>query len=274
LAPPLSRAIGQPVIVENRPGASTIIGTSVVARAPADGNTLLIIGFSWFANAALRSDLPYDTLKDFAAVARFDSSPFVISVHPSLPVKTVKELIALARTRPGQLAYATNGNGTGQHLTGEWLKLKTGIDLLHVPYQGGGPSLIAVMGGHAPVLISTIPTLVPALPTGKVRLLAVTSRTRAEQLKDVPTLAESGMPDFELTSNLGAVVRSGTPKDTINHLSGELLRAMQIPDVKESLIKGGISPAPAGPEEFDATMRGDVRKIQKIVKEAKIKLES
>jgi tripartite-type tricarboxylate transporter receptor subunit TctC len=274
LAPPLSRAIGQPVIVENRPGASTIIGTSVVARAPADGNTLLIIGFSWFANAALRSDLPYDTLKDFAAVARFDSSPFVISVHPSLPVKTVKELIALARTRPGQLAYATNGNGTGQHLTGEWLKLKTGIDLLHVPYQGGGPSLVAVMGGHAPVLISTIPTLVPALPTGKVRPLAVTSRTRAQQLKDVPTLAESGLPDFELTSNLGAVVRAGAPKETISHLSAELLRAMQIPEVRDALIKGGIYPAPGGPEDFDAVMRSDIRKIQKIVKEAKLKLDS
>jgi tripartite-type tricarboxylate transporter receptor subunit TctC len=152
LAPPLSRAIGQSVVVENRPGGNTIIATSLVARAPADGNTLLIIGFSWFANAALRSDLPYDTLKDFSGVARFDSSPFVISVHPSLPVNTVKELVAFARTRPGQLAYATNGNGTGQHLTGEWLKLQTGIDLLHVPYQGGGPAVIAVMGGHAPIL--------------------------------------------------------------------------------------------------------------------------
>jgi tripartite-type tricarboxylate transporter receptor subunit TctC len=274
LAPPLSRAIGQPVIVENRPGASTIIATSLVARAPADGNTLLIIGFSWFANAGLRSDLPYDTLKDFSGVARFDSSPFVISVHPSLPAKTVKELIALARARPGQLAYATNGNGTGQHLTGEWLKLMAGIDLLHVPYQGGGPSVVAVMGGHAPILMSTIPALVPALASGKLRPLAVTSRVRVEQLKNVPTLAESGMPEFELTSNLGAVVRSGSPKDTINHLSAELLRAMQLPDVKESLVKGGIDPAPIGPEAFDAVMRADVRKIQKIVKDAKVKLEN
>jgi tripartite-type tricarboxylate transporter receptor subunit TctC len=274
LAPSLSRALGQTVIIDNRPGGTTVIATSFVARAPADGNTLLIIGFSWFANAALRSDLPYDTLQDFAGVARFDSSPFVISAHPSLPVKTVKELIALARARPGQLAYSTNGNGTGQHLTGEWLKLMAGIDLLHVPYQGGGPSVIAVMGGHAPVLISTIPALLPALAAGKVRPLAVTSRARAEQLKDVPTLAESGMPDFDLTSNLGAVVRSGTPRDTINHLGTELLRAMQLPDVNESLIKGGIWPAPSGPEAFDATMRADVRKIQKIVKEAKVKLDS
>ncbi|MDB5865987.1 MAG: hypothetical protein JWO70_3793, partial [Betaproteobacteria bacterium] len=274
LAPPLSRAIGQPVIVENRPGASTIIATSLVARAPADGNTLLIIGFSWFSNAGLRSDLPYDTLKDFSGVARFDSSPFVISVHPSLPVKTVKELIALARTRPGQLAYATNGNGTGQHLTGEWLKLMAGIDLLHVPYQGGGPSVVAVMGGHAPILMSTIPALVPALASGKLRPLAITSGKRVDQLKNVPTLAESGLPDFELTSNLGAVVRSGSPKDTINHLSAELLRAMQLPDVRETLLKAGMYPAPAGPEEFDAVMRADVRKIQKIVKDAKIKLEN
>jgi tripartite-type tricarboxylate transporter receptor subunit TctC len=274
LAPPLSRAIGQSVVVENRPGGNTIIATSLVARAPADGNTLLIIGFSWFSNAALRSDLPYDTLKDFSGLARFDSSPFVISVHPSLPVKTVKELVGFARTRPGQLAYATNGNGTGQHLTGEWLKLQTGIDLLHVPYQGGGPAVIAVMGGHAPILTSTIAALMPALNAGKLRPLAVTSRVRAEQLKSVPTLAESGLPDFELTGNLGAVVRSGSPKDTINHLSTELLRAMQLPDVRESLIKGGAWPTPGGPEEFDAVMRSDVRKIQKIVKEAKLKLDS
>jgi tripartite-type tricarboxylate transporter receptor subunit TctC len=274
LAPPLSRAIGQSVIVENRPGGNTIIATSLVARAPADGNTLLIIGFSWFANAALRSDLPYDTLKDFTGVARFDSSPFVISVHPSLPVKTVKELVAFARARPGQLAYATNGNGTGQHLTGEWLKLMGGIDLLHVPYQGGGPAVISVMGGHAPILVSTIAALMPGLAAGKLRPLAVTSLVRAEQLKSVPTLAESGMPDFELTGNLGAVVRSGSPKDTINHLSTELLRAMQLPDVRESLIRGGAWPTPGGPEQFDAVMRADVRKIQKIVKDAKIKLDS
>ena len=274
LAPSLSRALGQSVIIDNRPGGSGIIATSLVARAPADGNTLLIIGFSWFANAGLRSDLPYDTLKDFTGVARFDSGPFVISVHPSLPAKTVKELIAFARARPGQLAYATNGNGTGQHLTGEWLKLMTGIDLLHVPYQGGGPSLIAVMGGHAPILMSTVPALVPALAGDKLRPLAVTSRMRAEQLKNVPTLAESGFPEFDLTSNLGAVVRSGAPKEAIEHVSAEMLRAMQLPDVREALLKAGIYPAPAGPEEFDAIMRADIRKIQKIVKEAKIKLES
>jgi tripartite-type tricarboxylate transporter receptor subunit TctC len=274
LAPSLSRAIGQSVIVENRPGGSSIIATSLVHRAPADGNALLIIGFSWFANAGLRSDLPYDTLKDFSGVARFDSSPFVISVHPSLPAKNIKELIALARTRPGQLAYASNGNGTGQHLTGEWLKLMTGIDLLHVPYQGGGPSLIAAIGGHTPVLVSTIPALVPALAGNKMRPLAVTSKMRAEQLKDVPTLAESGFPEFDLASNLGAVVRSGTPKETINHLSAELLRSMQIPEVKDALLRGGLVPAPLGPEGFDAVMRADVLKIQKIVKDAKIKLEN
>ncbi|MDB5808412.1 MAG: Tricarboxylate transport protein TctC [Betaproteobacteria bacterium] len=274
LAPSLSRALGQSVIVDNRPGASGIIATSFVARAPADGNTLLIIGFSWFANAGLRSDLPYDTIKDFTGVARFDSGPFVISVHPSLPAKTIKELIAFARARPGQLAYATNGNGTGQHLTGEWLKLQTGIDLLHVPYQGGGPSLIAVMGGHAPILMSTVPALVPALAGNKLRPLAVTSRVRAEQLKEVPTLAESGLTEFDLTSNLGAVVRSGAPKETIDRVSAEMLRAMQVPEVREALLKAGIYPAPAGPEEFDAIMRADVRKIQKIVKDAKIKLEN
>jgi tripartite-type tricarboxylate transporter receptor subunit TctC len=273
LAPSVGRAIGQNVIVDNRPGGTTVIGTSLVARAPADGNTLLVVGFSWFSNAALRTDLPFDTLKDFAGVARFDNSPFLISVHPSLPVKSVKELIALARARPGQLAYASNGNGTAQHLTGEWLKLMTGIDLLHVPYQGGAPSLTAVMGGHAPILISTIPTAAGALAAGKLRPLGVTSRERAELLKDVPTLSESGMREFELSSNLGIVAPAATPRETINRLGTEFTRAMQAPDVRENLIKASLYPAPSTPEQYDAVIRGEVRKIQKIVREAKVRLE-
>src|SRR5688572_31084616 len=153
MSQPLSRALGQGVVVENRPGASTLIGTEIVARAPADGHTVLVAGFTFMANSALRSKPPYDPLKDFAAVSGIGTQPFVLSVHPSLPARSVKDLVALARARPGELVYAINGYGTAQHLSGELLKLKARIDMKHVAFQGGGPSAIAVLGGHASILI-------------------------------------------------------------------------------------------------------------------------
>src|SRR5688572_9575247 len=156
MATPLSRALGQPVLVENRPGANTIIGTEAVARAPADGHTVLIVGFTFMSNAALRAKLPYDPHKDFVAVAGLGFQPYVLSVHPSLPAKSVKELIALARARPGELVYAMTGYGTGQHLSGELLNLKARINMKPVAFQGGGPATVAVLGGHASILFSTV----------------------------------------------------------------------------------------------------------------------
>ena len=159
MAPPLSQAFGQSVVVENRPGANTVIGTEMVARSPADGHTVLISGFTFMSLAALRSKLPFDPLKDFAAVTRLGTQPFVLSVHPSLPAKSIKELIALARARPGELVYAVNGFGTAQHLSGELLKVRARIDMKLVVFQGGAPSTIAVLGGHAGILISTLPPI-------------------------------------------------------------------------------------------------------------------
>src|SRR5450759_3899379 len=271
LAQPLGSALGQNVIVENRPGGGTVIATELVARAPADGHTLLLTGFSFVANAALRSDLPYDTLKDFAAVARIESSPWMLATHPSLPVKSVKELIALARGRPGQLTYAANPVGSGAHLIGEMLKLTTKIDIVDVPYQGEVPAMIAVMGGHADVLIAYVPTLIPQLAAGKLRVLAVTSRIRLDRFKDVATLAESGMPDFELAGNQGVTVPSATPKAVINRLSTEIVRAVALPGIRDSLIRQGLQPAPIGPGEYDAFIRAEFVKIQKMFRAANIK---
>ena len=273
LAPPLSRALGQNVIVDNRPGGSTVIGTEYVARAPADGYTLLIAGFTFISNAALRTKLSFDAMRDFVGVARIGTDPYIITVHPSLPVKTAKELIALARARPGQLSYASNGAGGAQHVTGEMLRQMAGIDIFHVPYQGGGPAVLAVMGGHVSILISTIATVTPYLGSGKLRAIAVTSQARSDQVKDVPTLDESGLAGFELTSKLGMFVRSGTPKDVINRLGAEVVRALQIPEVKESLFRQGISTTPLGPAEYDAMIRAEIPKIQMIVKRAGIKLD-
>jgi tripartite-type tricarboxylate transporter receptor subunit TctC len=273
LAPALTKALGQSVVVENRPGGSTVVGTELVARAPADGHTILIAGFTFIANAALRTKLSFDSMRDFTGVARIGTDPYIISVHPSLPVKTPRDVAALARANPGQLTYATNGAGSAQHVTGEMFKQMTKIDMIHVPYQGGGPSALAVMGGHATILISTIATVTPHLNSGKLRAIAVTSQTRSDLVKDVPTMAESGFPEFELTGKLGVFARSATPREIVNRLGSEIVRVLQLAEVRDNLFRQGITAAPLGPAEWDAQVRTEIPKIQKIVRDAGIRLE-
>ena len=273
MAPPLGKALGQSVLIENRPGANTILGTEAVARAPADGHTLLISGFTFFSNAVLRSKLPYDSQKDFVSVAGLGQQPYVISVHPSLPAKNIKELIAIAKKRPGELVYSMNGFGTGQHLSGELLKLKAGIDMKPVAFQGGAPATVAVLGGHASILISTAPPIVQHIPTGKLRPLAVTSRTRTDLLKDVPTMIESGIPDFDMTGGMGVFAPAATPKNAVERLSTEIVRTLQIPEVRDGLVRDGFAVIPLRSAEFDAFVKTRMQQIQKIAKEAHIKVE-
>lgn len=273
LQTPLSKALNQSVVVDNRPGASTMIGTEYVAKAPADGHTILIAGFTFIANAVLRTKLPFDAQKDFVGVARIGADPYIISVHPSLPVKTINDMIAFARTRPGQLSYAHNGNGSAQHVTGELLKLAAKIDVTPVPYSGGSPAAMAVLGGHNTILISTIATAIPFFNTKKLRPLAVTSAARSDLVKDTPTMAESGFPEFELTAKLGVYMRSATPKEIVERMSAEVLRALQTPEVKQSLFRQGIEAAPLGTAEYDALIRKEIPRIQKIVRDAGIRLE-
>jgi tripartite-type tricarboxylate transporter receptor subunit TctC len=270
---PLSRALGQSVIVENRPGANTIIGTEAVARSPADGHTVLIVGFTFMSNAALRSKLPYDPHKDFVAVAGLGFQPYVLSVHPSLPAKTVKELIAVARARPGELVYAMTGYGTGQHLSGELLKLKARIDMKSVAFQGGAPATIAVLGGHASILFSTAPPIVPHVSAGKLRPLAVTSRTRTDLLKDVPTMIESGLPDFDMTGGMGVFAPAATPKEAVTRLSTEIVRTLQQPEVRDGLVRDGFVVAPLGSAEYEQAVRTRMQQIQKIARDAHIKVD-
>ncbi len=273
LAQPLGAALGQNVVVDNRPGGGTVIATELVARAPADGYTLLLTGFSFTANSALRANLPFDAQKDFAAVARIESSPWMLAAHPSLPVKNVKDLIALARTRPGQLSYAANLAGSGAHLIGEMLKLTTKINMIDVPYQGEAPAMIAVIGGHADILIAYVPALIPQLGAGKLRALAVSSRQRVERYKETPTLAESGMPGFELAGNQGITVPAATPKTVIERLSSEVARAAALPAVKDSLTRQGLTPAPLASNEYDALLKTEFQKMQKMFRDANIKVE-
>lgn len=270
---PLSRSLGQSIVVENRPGAGTVVGTEVAARAPADGHTLLIIANSFTINPAVRSKLPYDALKDFGGVARIASTPMVLSVHPSVPAKTLKELIALARARPGELTYASSGAGTGHHLAGELFKSLAKIDMTHVPYQGGAPAAMAAIGGHTSVLLVNILSTAPHVAAGRLRALAVTSPERSELLEGVPTVAESGFPGFDTSIWFGSVVASATPKEAVSRLSAEILRALQLPEVKDVIAKVGLNVAALGAAEFDAFLRSEMQRNEKIAREVNLRID-
>src|SRR4030095_729831 len=237
-----SRALGQNVIVENRPGGGGggVIGTEAVARAPADGHTVLFIGNGYTMNPALRPKLPYDTLKDFAAVARVASNPLVVSVHPSVPAKSLKQLVSLARARPGELTYASGTAAGGLRLNAERFRAAAGIDIVNVPYQGGSPAVVAVIGGHTSILMVNVSETVPHVRSGRLRALAVTSLDRIDVLKDVPTVAESGYPGFEALMWYGVVARSATPKGAIDRLSGDVSRTLELPEVKDNLGRPGL----------------------------------
>jgi len=223
--------------------------------------------------AALRSNLPFDPVNDFAPVARIGTQPYVLSVHPSLPVKNIKELIALARAHPGELAYAIPGYGTMQHLSAELLKLRAGINMKHVAFQGGAPSTMAVLGGHVGILVSTIAPIAELVPAGKLRALAVTSRARSAVLKDVPTMVESGLSDFEMTGQGGVSALAATPKAAIDRLSAEIMRAVLLPEVKARLVMDRYDVAPVAAAEYGADIRARIQKIRTIAKEANIKLD-
>lgn len=273
LAGPLTRAMGQNIVVENRPGGGTVVGTEVAARAPADGHTLLIIANSFTINPAVRSRLPYDARKDFAGVARLASTPMVFAVHPAVPAKSMRELMALARARPGEITYATSGAGTGHHLAGELFKSLAKIDLIHVPYQGGAPATMAVVGGHTSVLLVNVLSVAPHVESGRLRALAVTSPQRVDTLKGVPTVAESGIPGFDTSIWFGSVVPAATPKEAVNRLSSEILRALQLPEVKDVITRVGLTPAGLAAGEFETFLRGELQRNEKIARAVGLKID-
>jgi len=275
LGQPVARALGQNVVVDNRPGGGGggIIGTEVVARAPADGHTVLFIGNGFTMNPALRSKLPYDTVKDFTAVARVASNPLVVSVHPSLPVKTLKQLVALARARPGELTFASGTAAGGLRLNAERFKAAAGIDIVNVPFQGGVPAVTSVLGGHTSILIVNVSETVPYVASGRLRPLAVTSLERNGALKEVPTVAESGYAGFEALMWYGVVARAAAPKGAIDRLSAEITRAVRLPEVSDALERKGLSVATLRPAEFDAFIRAEIESNGRIVRGLKLVVE-
>jgi tripartite-type tricarboxylate transporter receptor subunit TctC len=272
LSTPLSRALGQNVIVENRPGGSTVIGTEVVARAPADGHTLLVVSPSFTVNPLVRK-LSYDALKDFTGVTRLASTAIAIAAHPSVPARNIRELVSLARAQPGALTYATASVIGSQRIAGELFKMVAKIDITHVPYNGGAPATLATVGGHTTLLVSNIIEIAPNARAGKLRALGVTTLTRSDVLPEVPTIAESGYPGFDAGNWFGVAIRSGTAKPIVDRLNAEIVRALDIPDVRQPLVAHGLSPTPTTPDQFTAFLRNELERNGKIVKALGLKIE-
>jgi len=273
IAPPLSERLGQSVIVDTRPGAATILGTEAVAKAPPDGHTLLIGLPALTINPSIYKSLPYDGLRDFTAITQAVIQPNVLLVHPSLPVKTTKELIALAKTRPGELVYASAGVGAGSHLTMELFMLQAGIRMLHVPYKGPTPGMIDLVAGRVSLMATSTTSSLPHVRSGRLRALGVTTATRSSSLPDIPTVAETGLPGYESAAWFGLMAPAGTPKEVIARLNKEVVAILRQPDVRERFAKDGAEVIAGTPEAFDAYIRAEAVKWAKVVKAAGIKPE-
>ncbi len=273
IAPKLGEYLGQQVVVENRPGAGTMIGGEVVARAAPDGYTLLM-GISTLAiNPAMYKKVLYDALKDLAPISQVVSVPNILVTHPSLPVKTVKELIALARARPGQINFASAGVGTNPHLSMELFLSMAGLKMVHVPYRGSGQGVIDLIAGHVSVMTPSTLTGLPHIKGGRLRGLGVTSAKRAVGAPDIPTIAEAGVPGYEAVQWFGVLAPAGTARDIVNRVHGEIVRVLRVADVKERLLADGAESVGSSPEEFAAFLRAETVKWAKVVKGAGIKPE-
>jgi tripartite-type tricarboxylate transporter receptor subunit TctC len=273
LAQKLSAALGQPVIIENKPGAGGNIGSDFVAKSPADGYTILGGTISSHSiNVSLYKDMPYDPVKDFAPVTLIGTNANVLVVTPSNTAKTLQELIAAGKAKPGSLSFASAGNGTSQHLSGELFKAMAGLDMVHVPYKGSAPAIQDVMSGQVPMMFDTTVVAGPHIKSGGVRALAVTSSKRVKGMETIPTVAEAGVPGYQVVSWQGIFVPANTPKDIVQRLNAELVKIINMPDVREKLEGMGVEPVGNTPEEFAAFQKAEVAKWAKVVKDGNIKI--
>ena len=274
VAQKLAATLGQQVIVDNRPGAGGTIGAEAAARSPADGYTMFLAGVaSHGINPNIRRKLPYDALKDFDAVSLIASAPLLVVVHPSLPVKTVKDLVAFAKSRPGQINYASNGAGSSSHLGVELFNMMAGVKMTHIPYKGLSPALTDLLSGEVQVMFSSAVAALPQVKAGRLRAIAMTGSKRSAAISNVPTVAEAGIPGYETGSWYGVVVPAGTPKAAVDRLSKEIQGIVRSQDFTAKLNEEAVIPVGSTPEGFDKHIRAELARWAKVIKAAKIELE-
>ena len=269
----VGESLGGTVVVENRGGAGSSIGTEIVAHSPADGYTVLIVSGAHAINPGLYKKLPYDSVRDFAPVTMFASGPSLLVVHPSVPAKTVKELIALARSRPGQLNYASAGIGTPPHLAGELFNTMARVKLVHVPYKGNGPAYTDLIGGHVSVMFPNVSTAMAHVRSGKLRALAVTTLKRTPSAPELPTISEAGVPGYDVSSWYGLLAPAGTPAALVSRLQREVAKVLRFPDVAEKLTSQGLDIVGSTPEEFLALIKTEIPKWAKVIQASGAKVD-
>jgi tripartite-type tricarboxylate transporter receptor subunit TctC len=270
IAEELRKSLHQPFVMENRPGAGTTIGTDVVAKAPPDGYTLLMVSGTQTVNETLYAHKPYQLMRDLVPIAPLIDSDLVLVVHPSVPVKTLGELLALARAKPGTLNYGSSGPGSNYHMAGELLKNLTGIDIVHVPYKGSTGARNDILGGQIQILFDSVPTMAPQIKAGLVRALGTSGKTRSPILPDVPTMAEAGVPGFNATLWVGFMAPAGTPKPIVDKLHDEITKILRRADIKQAWDKTGASPLVMTQPEFKTFMEAQVAKWAEVVKTNRI----
>lgn len=273
LAQEFQKTWGQPAIVENRPGAGSAIGADLVAKSPADGYTLLIVAFPFALINSLHARMGMDVTRDFAPIAWCAATPNILVVHPSVPASSVGELLALARAKPGTLNYASTGTGSSNHLSMELFKSMTRTDIVHVPYKGSAPAVTDLLAGQVNILFDNTPNVLPHIRAGKLRALGVTTAKRSSFTPELPTVAESGVPGYEVTAWFGIVAPAGTPRDVVAKLNAEVNRVLALPETKERFLKAGVEPTGGSPEDFARHVRAEVAKWSKVVKDADIRAD-
>jgi tripartite-type tricarboxylate transporter receptor subunit TctC len=274
VAQELTKLWGQPIIIENKPGAGAVPGTDLIAKAVPDGYTIGMGNLAPLAvNPTLFKSLPYDPIRDVAPIVLLERGPLVLMVNVSLPARSVAELTALAKAKPGALSFASSGNGGSHHLSGEMYKAMTGIDIVHIPYKGGAPAASDLIGGHVSMMFELMYSAMPALKSGKVRPLAVTSAQRLLVLPDVPTMAEAGLPGFESSNWQGIIAPAATPRDIVTKINADTVKVLGMPEVREKIIAQGNQVGGGTPEEFGALIRAEMAKWGKVVREAGVRAD-
>jgi tripartite-type tricarboxylate transporter receptor subunit TctC len=266
--PRMSETWGQPVIIDNRPGAAGNIGNDIAAKAPPDGYTITVTSMSTAISMSYYRKLPYDVLRDLRGVSLFSTQPNALIAGPNLSARSIPEMIALARAKPGQITYATPGSGSSQHMMGELLKSTTKIDLIHVPYKGTGPAMSDLIGGQVALLFSPLVSAIPQMKTGRVRALAVTSPKRVPVVPDIPTMIESGVPGFDVVSWYGVHTAAKSPRAIVDKLNREINRILVLPEVHDRLSGLGMDPMPITPDQFNAMVASEVARWAKVIKDS------